>query len=62
MESVSFGLRVVNSQEELKEAVDFIVQEFEQQALVEQFIRGREFGNLIRKELTPMGFSHEVIP
>jgi D-alanine-D-alanine ligase len=43
MESVSFGLRVVNSQEELKEAVDFIVQKFEQQALVEQFIRGREF-------------------
>lgn len=43
MESVSFGLRVVYNPEELKEAVDFIVKEFEQQALVEQFIRGREF-------------------
>ena len=43
MESVSFGLRVVHNPRELKEAVDFIVKEFEQQALVEQFIRGREF-------------------
>jgi D-alanine-D-alanine ligase len=43
MESVSFGLRVVNNQEELKEAVAFITEEFKQQALVEQFIRGREF-------------------
>lgn len=43
MESVSFGLRVVHNVEELKDAVDYIVGEFEQQALVEQFIRGREF-------------------
>ncbi|MDX1359086.1 MAG: ATP-grasp domain-containing protein, partial [Clostridia bacterium] len=43
MESVSFGLRVVHNMEELKEAVDYIVKEFAQQALVEQFIRGREF-------------------
>jgi D-alanine-D-alanine ligase len=43
MESVSFGLRVVHNEEELKEGVDFIVKEFAQQALVEQFIRGREF-------------------
>ena len=43
MESVSFGLRVVNDPAELKEAVNYIVKEFEQQALVEQFIRGREF-------------------
>ena len=43
MESVSFGLRVVDNDKDLKEAVDFIVNEFEQQALVEQFIRGREF-------------------
>ena len=43
MESVSFGLRVVHNPRELKEAVDYIVEEFEQQALVEQFIRGREF-------------------
>lgn len=43
MESVSFGLRVVDNEKDLKEAVAFIVKEFEQQALVEQFIRGREF-------------------
>jgi D-alanine-D-alanine ligase len=43
MESVSFGLRVVDNIEDLKEAVDFIVAEFQQQALVEKFIRGREF-------------------
>ncbi len=43
MESVSFGLRVVDNLRDLKEAVDYIVKEFEQQALVEQFIRGREF-------------------
>ena len=43
MESVSFGLRVVNTEKELKEAVEFIISEFQQQALVERFIRGREF-------------------
>lgn len=43
MEAVSFGLRVVNNIETLREAVRFIITEFQQQALVEQFIRGREF-------------------
>ncbi|NQU80145.1 MAG: ATP-grasp domain-containing protein [Bacteroidetes bacterium] len=43
MESVSFGLKVVYNDDDLKEAIHFIVTEFEQQALVEQFIRGREF-------------------
>jgi D-alanine-D-alanine ligase len=43
MESVSFGLKVVYNDVDLKEAIDFIVTEFAQQALVEQFIRGREF-------------------
>ena len=43
MESVSFGLKVVCNVEDLKEAVHFIVAEFGQQALVEQFVRGREF-------------------
>ncbi|MBS2211524.1 ATP-grasp domain-containing protein [Carboxylicivirga mesophila] len=43
MESVSFGLKVVYNQDDLREAVHFIVTEFGQQALVEQFIRGREF-------------------
>jgi D-alanine-D-alanine ligase len=43
MESVSFGLKVVYNLEGLREAIHFIVTEFSQQALVEQFIRGREF-------------------
>ena len=43
MEAVSFGLRIVHGPEELKEAVAYIVAEFQQQALVEQFIPGREF-------------------
>ena len=43
MESVSFGLRVVHNPNDLKDAVSFITAEFKQQALVEQFIRGREF-------------------
>jgi len=44
MEAVSYGLRIANSEGDLREAVKFIVNEFQQQALVEQFIRGREFG------------------
>ncbi len=43
MESVSFGLRVVDNYADLKEAVKFIIDEFQQNALVEQFIPGREF-------------------
>ncbi|MBF0449892.1 MAG: M20/M25/M40 family metallo-hydrolase [Candidatus Magnetomorum sp.] len=43
MEAVSFGLRVVDNEKDLKEAVDFITKEFNQQALVETFIPGREF-------------------
>ncbi len=43
MEAVSYGLKVVFNTEELRDAVAFITQEFKQQALVEQFIRGREF-------------------
>ena len=43
MESVSFGLKIVNNIDDLKKAVYFIINEFSQQALVEQFIRGREF-------------------
>ena len=43
MEAVSFGLRVVHTPGELREAVKFIIEEFQQQALVEKFIRGREF-------------------
>lgn len=43
MEAVSYGLRIVSNEEDLREAVQFIISEFKQQALVEQFIKGREF-------------------
>ncbi len=43
MEAVSIGLRVVEQEKDLREAVAFIVKEFQQQALVEEFIPGREF-------------------
>jgi D-alanine-D-alanine ligase len=43
MESVSFGLRVVDNAEDLRDAIEFVTREFNQQALVEQFIPGREF-------------------
>jgi D-alanine-D-alanine ligase len=43
MESVSFGLRIVDNYDDLREAVEYIVAEFNQPALVEQFISGREF-------------------
>lgn len=43
MESVSYGLKIVYTGEQLREAIHFVVTEFQQQALVEQFIRGREF-------------------
>ena len=43
MEAVSIGLRVVQNEKDLREAIDFIIKEFQQQALVEEFIPGREF-------------------
>lgn len=43
MESVSFGLKVVYDENALRESIHFIVTEYQQQALVEQFIPGREF-------------------
>ena len=43
MEAVSHGLSIVHNCDQLKEEIDSIVKEFNQPALVEQFIRGREF-------------------
>lgn len=43
MEAVSYGLKIVDNEKDLKAAVKFIIETFQQQALVEQFIRGREF-------------------
>ncbi len=41
-ESVSFGLKVVQNEDELREAANVIFKEFEQPVLVERFIEGRE--------------------
>ncbi|MGB3479156.1 MAG: ATP-grasp domain-containing protein [bacterium] len=43
MEAVSYGLRVVHNEGELRKAVKYVISDFQQQALVEQFIYGREF-------------------
>ncbi len=41
-ESTSYGLRLVENQLDLREAVEHIVREYKQEALVEQYIAGRE--------------------
>ncbi len=41
-EAVSFGLKVVHSEKELREAADVIFDKFRQPVLVEQYIEGRE--------------------
>jgi len=41
-ESVSFGIKIVNNEQELREASDVIFREFDQPVLVEQFVEGRE--------------------
>ncbi len=43
MEAVSYGLKFANNKKDLRNAIKFIIRDFQQQALVEQFIRGREF-------------------
>ena len=41
-EAVSFGLKIVNDEEELRQAADFIFQAYQQPVLVEQYVEGRE--------------------
>ena len=41
-EAVSFGLRIVHSEKELREAADIIFKTYRQAVLVEQYIEGRE--------------------
>ena len=43
MEAVSFGLHIVNKADDLYNVVKHIIDKFQQDALVEQFITGREF-------------------
>ena len=42
MEAVSFGIRIVDNENDLRDAVSTIVNEFGQHVLVEEFIAGRE--------------------
>lgn len=41
-EAVSFGIKIVHNEAELREAADVIFQQFSQPTLVEQYIEGRE--------------------
>ncbi len=41
-EAVSFGIKIVKNHEELREAVVFIMDHFQQAVLVEEYIKGRE--------------------
>ena len=43
MEAVSMGLKIVDNKDDLREAVREIVEKYQQQALVEAFVAGREF-------------------
>ncbi len=43
MEAVSYGIRIVDNEEDLRKAVAELIAEFQQHVLVEQFIAGREF-------------------
>jgi len=58
-ESVSFGVRIVNNEKELRQAIQVIGKEHQQPALVEQYIKGREIsvgliGNNPSEALTPV--------
>ena len=58
-ESTSYGLRLVSSREELSDAVRAVLTDYEQDALVEQYIEGREIcvgllGNEPSVELLPL--------
>ena len=59
MEAVSMGLKIVDNKDDLREAVKEIVDKYQQQALVEAFIAGREFavgllGNGAELEVLPI--------
>lgn len=43
MEAVSYGVQIVHDDRSLREAVDFLIKEFNQHVLVEKFVAGREF-------------------
>jgi len=58
-ESVSFGVRIVDNEKELRQAIQVIGKEYQQPTLVEQYIKGREInvgliGNNPTEALTPV--------
>jgi D-alanine-D-alanine ligase len=58
MESVSMGLRIVDNPDDLRAAVAFVIDSFQQAALVEQFIAGGE----LAVGLLGNGLDLEVLP
>ncbi len=59
MEAVSMGLRIVDNEKDLRQAVAHVIETYQQQALVEGFISGREFavgllGNGVDQEVLPI--------
>jgi D-alanine-D-alanine ligase len=57
MEAVSYGIRVVDNESDLREAVAGLIKEFQQHVLVEEFIVGREFAIGLLGNVDP-----EVLP
>jgi D-alanine-D-alanine ligase len=57
MEAVSYGIRVVDNEDALREAVAELIREFQQHVLVEEFITGREFAIGLLGNVDP-----EVLP
>ncbi len=55
-EAVSFGLRIVNDEAELREAAQRIFEEFNQPVLVERYIEGREINVGLLGNNTPEAF------
>ncbi|MBD3337255.1 MAG: ATP-grasp domain-containing protein, partial [Candidatus Eisenbacteria bacterium] len=55
-EAVSFGLRVVHDEDELREAVDNIFDAFQQSVLVEQYVDGREINVGVLGNQAPEAF------
>lgn len=58
MEAVSMGLRIADNNKDLREAVAHVIETYQQQALVEAFISGREFS----VGLLGNGADQEVLP
>ncbi|MFC1562569.1 M20/M25/M40 family metallo-hydrolase [candidate division KSB1 bacterium] len=59
MEAVSMGLKIVENKDDLRDAIAYIIETYQQQALVEAFIPGKEFavgilGNGLDQEILPI--------